>query len=323
MTRTNVGVLRGGASSEYDFSLKTGAAMIQALPDDKFNTRDIYIDKQGVWHLRGMPTQPARALSQLDAVLNGLHGGAGEDGTVQRILERSGIPYVGSRPFPSAIAQNKIRAREVFQKAGLRIPRGLWFSLQDGYTTGDMARATFELIGPPYVVKPPQDGASIGILVADTLNELPDAIGDVLDEYGVALVEEFIPGKQATVGVIENFRGEELYALPPTEIVIPPGARMLEALHHEFDLHSHAVPSHFSDAQKRALMDMARAAHRSLGLSHYSRSDLIVTPNAIYLLETNSLPALYANSSYAKMLEAVGVSLHEFLGHTVSLARNG
>ena len=79
MARTSVGILRGGTSSEYNLSLKSGAAMLAALPEDRYDTRDIFIDKRGYWHLRGAPVDAARALSQIDVVLNALHGGAGED----------------------------------------------------------------------------------------------------------------------------------------------------------------------------------------------------------------------------------------------------
>src|SRR5277367_6763879 len=96
MTRTIVGVLRGGTSSEYELSLKTGATMLAALPEEHYDTRDIFIDKRGIWHLRGMPVAPHRALQQVDVVLNGLHGGMGEDGTVQRFLDKTGIPYAGA-----------------------------------------------------------------------------------------------------------------------------------------------------------------------------------------------------------------------------------
>src|SRR3989344_3625769 len=124
MVRMSVGVLRGGTSSEYELSLKTGAAMLAALPDDKYDTRDIFIDKRGYWHLRGMPTDAARALSQIDVVLNALHGGVGEDGTVQRLLELSGVPYSGARPQAAALSLNKIRARETLRRAGIRMPHG-------------------------------------------------------------------------------------------------------------------------------------------------------------------------------------------------------
>ena len=107
MARMSVGVLRGGTSSEYELSLKTGAAMLAALPDDKYDTRDIFIDKRGYWHMRGAPADAGRILSQVDVALNALHGGAGEDGTVQRILERAGVPYAGARSSGAGMTNRK------------------------------------------------------------------------------------------------------------------------------------------------------------------------------------------------------------------------
>jgi D-alanine-D-alanine ligase len=322
MARTIVGVLRGGTSSEYDLSLKTGAAMLSALPEDRFDTRDIFIDKRGYWHNRGMPVDPARALSQLDVVLNGLHGGVGEDGTVQRILERSGTPYVGSRPLASGLSLNKIRARDILRRAGVRMPQAVWFSLEDNFPTGDMARSVFAIFGPPYIIKPPSEGASHGIVIAHTIAELPDRIGDVLESFGHALVEQFIRGSQASVAVIERYRGEELYALPPAEIILPEGSRIFERSHHENQQHKHIVPGTFNRDQKKLLMDAAKSAHRALELSHFSRSDFILTPNAAYLLETNALPGLYPGAALPEMLESVGSSVPEFLQHSIALARN-
>src|SRR3989338_3678142 len=129
MAKTIISVLPGGPSSEYNLSLKTGAAMLSALPEERYETRDILIDKKGLWHLRGIPMSPARALAQVDVVLNGLHGGVGEDGTVARLLGKAGMPYAGARPLQSALSLNKIRSREIFQHAGIRMPRGAVFFL--------------------------------------------------------------------------------------------------------------------------------------------------------------------------------------------------
>src|SRR3989344_6778687 len=123
MARTVVGVLRGGASSEYDLSLKTGGAILNALPESDYDVRDILIDKQGYWHSQGRPAEPHRAIAQVDVVVNGLHGGAGEDGRVQRILESAGIPYTGSRAHSSALSLNKIQSGLATPKAGIHRTR--------------------------------------------------------------------------------------------------------------------------------------------------------------------------------------------------------
>lgn len=321
MARTSVGILRGGTSSEYNLSLKTGAAMLAALPEDRYDTRDIFVDKRGYWHLRGTPVDAMRALSQVDVVLNALHGGVGEDGSVQRILERAGVAYAGARASASGSSLNKIRAREILQQAGVRMPRGVSFTINNELTTGDMARAVFEQFGPPYVVKPASEGAATGILLAMSLPDLPDVLGDVLDAYGAAIVEEYIRGDEASVGIIENFRGEDLYVLPPARVVLPEGLKFMAPSAHEEGNLMHIVPSNFSESQKQTLADIARQAHRALGMSHFSRADIILTPRTAYLLEVNAIPGLYQGASFPPMLESVGSSVREFLEHAISLAR--
>ncbi|MBI5457276.1 ATP-grasp domain-containing protein [Candidatus Kaiserbacteria bacterium] len=320
MARTSVGILRGGTSSEYDLSLKTGAAMLAALPEDRYDTRDIFVDKRGYWHLRGAPVDASRALSQIDVVLNALHGGVGEDGTVQRILERAGVPYAGARPQGASLSLNKVRAREALQRAGIRMPQAVSFTLGNELTTGEMAQFTFSQFGPPYVVKPVQEGSSTGIRMAMTPLELPDVIGDVLDAFGAALVEQYIRGEEANVGVIEDFRNEELYVLPPAQVVLPEGSRFIEPSHHHEGTLRHTVPSNFTHAQKQAIAELARAAHRALGLSHFSRADMILTPRTVYLLEVDTIPGLYPGASFQPMLESVGSSVPEFLEHAIKLA---
>lgn len=319
MTRVIVGVIRGGTSSEYNLSLKTGAAMMSALSPEKFDTRDILIDKSGLWHMRGSPSTPVRALAQVDVVLNALHGGVGEDGTVQRMLDRTGTPYAGSRALPSGLTLNKVRAREILTRGGVRMPRAVSFSLNNEMHTGEMANLVFEQFGPPYMVKPPAEGAGAGIRLAKSIVDLPHALGDVLDQFGAALVEEYIRGKEASVGVIEHFRNEDLYALPPAHVAH--GLSFLNPEAHQSGTLKHNVPSPFSYEQKLSLANIAKLAHSALGLSHFSRADLMVTPRAIYLLEVNTVPGLYPGSSFPLMLESVGSSVPEFLEHAIHLAR--
>lgn len=322
MTRTSVGILRGGTSGEYALSLKTGAMMLSSLPEDKYDTRDIFIDKSGMWYLRGIPTDPARVLAQIDVVLNALHGGIGEDGTVQRILERMGVAYAGSSAHASNLSLNKIRAREAFRKEDIQTPRSVSFTLDNDMNTRDMAQEVFSQFGPPYIVKPPSDGAGRGVRFVAMIVELSEQIADVLDEFGGALVEEFVDGEESTVGVIENFRGDELYVLPPAHIEVPEGHRHIVYDHHEEGLLRHNVPSNFSHSEKQALAEIARAAHRALGLSHFSRADIILSSRGPYLLEVNAYPGLYQGAAFPPMLESVGSSTREFLEHAIALARS-
>lgn len=295
--------------------------MMAALPEDRYDTRDILIDKQGMWHSRGMPVDAARALSQVDVVLNGLHGGIGEDGTVQRLLQRAGVPYPGSVAHASARSLNKIMARETLEKAGIQMPHALAFSVSDTLDTLQMAKLVFAEFGPPYIVKPASEGASIGIEIAVTIVDLPKVLGDVLDAFGSAIVEEYLIGDDATAGVIDDFRDEDVYALPPARIEYPDDSRHIHHNHHLNEFLHYIVPSDFSDSEKAEIADTARLAHRALGLSHFSRSDFIVTKHGPYLLEVNAYPGLYQGSAMPHILESVGSSVREFLEHIIHGAR--
>ena len=321
MVRTVVGVVRGGNSNEYDLSLKTGAAVLSALPQERYDVQDIFIDRQGIWHRRGIPSAPVRALSQLDVVFNAVHGGMGEDGTVSRIVERAGIPLVGSAAFPSALSYDKGRARDILVRYGIRMPEGVYFTLNDRMDTGEMARIAFSRFPAPYMVKPAHDGASHGIRIARTIIELPDVIADVLDIYGAVVVEDFVRGHDVSVGVIEGFRNESLYVLPPAHMIVSDGSHFIHSQLHRDQGITYKVPSNFSHTDKQKLMTAARQAHQILGLGHFSRADFILTPRGPYLLEVNAVPGLYEGSSFPHMLESVGSSVREFAEHGIRRAR--
>ncbi len=122
MQKIRVGVLRGGPSSEYEISLKTGATVLQHLPRETYETQDILISREGIWHKNGLPIIPYDALSHVDVIFNALHGHYGEDGKVQHLLEILRIPFTGSLSFASAIGMNKVLSKEVFKKEGIKTP---------------------------------------------------------------------------------------------------------------------------------------------------------------------------------------------------------
>ncbi len=313
--------MRGGTSSEYSLSLKTGAAMLAALPEDRYETRDIFIDRAGIWHQRGIPMQPARAVQQIDVVLNALHGGMGEDGTVQRFLKRAGVAYAGASPLGSSISIDKIRTHELLEQADILMPHAAVFGLDDDMDTAQMAQFVFSQFAPPYIVKPPREGNGNGIRLAATIIALPDAIADVLDVYGSALVEEYIQGDHVEAAVIEGFRNEGLYVTPPAQQKIPEGSRIIEPHHYESGVIAHVCPTDFSRKEKTAIANTARRAHQVLGMDHFSHLDMIRTPHGIYLLELNSVPSLYEGASLQPMLETVGATVPQFLEHQIALAR--
>lgn len=315
---TIVGVLRGGPSREHDVSLKTGATMLAHLPKDLYETRDIYIDRQGIWHDRGRATTPDRVLRQIDVVVNGLHGEYGEDGQLQKTLDSFAVPYTGSDSLGSHFAMHKVLAKQRAKEAGLLTPDFFFVeSVEDAPRIVAEAHRAFI---PPLVVKPVGWGSSVGVSLVGGHVHILKAVHDLFAEgaRGVML-EERIKGREATAGVVEGLRGETLYALPVVEI-IPPDTDFFSYDSKYSGKTREVCPGNFSRVQTEELKRAAKVIHRALSLRHYSRSDFIVSPRGIYYLETNTLPGLTPESLLPKSLATVGVSLPDFLHHLVNLA---
>jgi D-alanine-D-alanine ligase len=318
--QTVIGVLRGGPSREHDVSLKTGHAIASSLPPDKFTVKDIYIDRQGVWHDRGRPVTPVQALRSVDAVLIGLHGEFGEDGEVQKLLEQCGVPYAGARPLPSFRAMHKVLAKHEAKNIGLKVARDVF--IEKAEDAEEMAKLIIRTLPQPVVVKPIRWGSSVGVQVVGGFQPVHKAIQDLFAEgaEGV-LVEERIRGTEATAGVIENLRNEDLYALPIVEIIPPEGDFFSYGSKYSGQTNE-ICPGRFPYKVSQELQDAARRIHQALELRHYSRSDFIVSPNGIYYLETNTLPGLTSESLLPKSLSSIGVTFPDFLSHLVDLSLN-
>lgn len=321
MNKLRVGVLRGGPSSEYEVSLKTGAGVLSRLNSERYEPHDIFIDKQGMWHWRGVPVETYRALGNVDVVFNALHGPYGEDGTVQRILELNGIPFTGSGSLGSSLAMQKHLTKERVAQAGIRVPYGTVISRDDaGKDIERLALWLFKTFPQPSVVKPINAGSSVGVFIVRSYHDLLDALAGAFAQSEKILVEEYLKGREATVGVLDAFRGEEHYALPPVEILPNPKSGFFD-YEGKYEGGSQEIcPGRFTREEARELEHLARLAHRVLGLRHYSRSDFIITKRGIYFLETNTLPGLTETSLLPKAVDAVGLGYEGLLDHLIARA---
>ncbi len=316
--KLTIGVLRGGPGTEYEVSLKTGATILKYLPGIH-KVIDIFIDKDGVWHREGMPMEPMRALRDVDLVWNGLHGEYGEGGEVQKLLDSMGKRYTGSGAAASAVAMNKQLTKSVLSPYGIKSPRGI--VLDRGKSIGETARMLFEKLGFPMVVKPLFGGSSVGLFVARNMSELHDGLVSAFDAAKSVLVEEYIGGKEATVGVVDGLRGEKHHSLMPVEIRIPRNKLFFDYESKYGGEVEEVCPGCFAEEEKAKLEELARLVHSSLGLRHYSRSDFIIHPTrGIFFLEVNTLPGLTEHSLVPKALLAGGTKLEDFLAHVTHIA---
>jgi len=329
-----VGVIRGGISGEHEVSLASGAQVLSHLRSDKLNTKysavDIFIDREGIWHINGISTNIKKIKNKVDIILNALHGDYGEDGKVQQLLEEWKIPYTGSGPLSSAIGYNKFLTKQEFARLGIKTPKHILFpAYQDDFDGPSSkyperkAREIWERMSPPWIVKPLTGGSSLGVHVCKTFQSLIDAFEEVTKEKVSVLVEEFIKGKEATVGIINNFRGKDIYTLPPIEIRIPKTSSFFDKEVKYNGKSQEICPGNFTKEEKKELERLASLIHTGLDLSHYSRSDFIVHPKkGIFALEVNTLPGLTDQSLMPKAISAVGSSMPEFIEHIIKLAKN-
>ena len=313
-----VGVIRGGVGAHYDLSLKDGGAILLNLRNEKLNQKytavDIFIDKEGLWHLNGLPVSLEKLAHSVDVALNTVYGKFGEDGKIEQILDSWNIPHSGPGALSSAILFHKNISNEYLEKIGVKIPKHILLSAYQKDFDGSKeeyiqkkSREIFEKMSPPWVVKSLTKGSSMASVVCKTLPELIRAL-----EYGElagvsALIEEMIFGKEASVSVVKGFRGQDLYSLPSAEI----------------KGNSFVVPSNFSKEEKTELDRLAKHIHSNLQLNNYSKSDFIISPSkGIYSLNISTIPELNEDSYIYHALNAVGSNNTELIDHIIRLALN-
>lgn len=296
-----VGVVRGGISHKYDQSLETGASVLRVLREHfpgTYTAVDILITKDGVWHIAGRPVDSDKLRDSVDVIWNALHGAYGEDGGLQDILEELGIPYTGSGPVASAVGATRSVVRDRAREIELHtsdeylIPdyRSQIELLPEVYLK-EHAQNIFLKFSPPWLVHP-QHGEPV---IARTRGELLDVLRDVSSTPGDIAVAEYIHGKQSSVLIADQFRGEEVYAF------LPQGDKM--ATH-----------------QKNAVTNFAKSLYQKLGLRHFAQVHFTVTPKRTYLATVTTNPHITHGGVVHEALSAVGAHLPDFIDHVITLA---
>ena len=326
MANYRVAVLRGGPSEEYDVSMQTGAAVISALSGTRYTPIDVIISRGGRWLIDGFEKQPTVALEGIDVAFVALHGAYGEDGKVQRLLERLSVPFTGSGSYASSMALNKLLTKDFLRQHNIKMPRHMRVS-KDSRDISRVVHTISTLFGPEYVIKPVSSGSSLGVTVANGTTDLLKTLQKILSERDEVMVEERISGREATVGIVERFRDTKIYALPPVEIIPPPEVTFFDYENKYNGKSDEICPSRFDRVTKKNLEEIASLVHSKMGLSQYSRSDFMIgnAPGekspSIYFLEVNTLPGLTSESLLPKALSAVGYSYGDFVAHLLDDTR--
>lgn len=315
MSKKRVAILRGGMSSEFSVSMRTGAALLEHIDRGRYLPLDVIVTKNGSWLYEGRERKPEHLLSTVDVVCNALHGTYGEDGTIQRFLDRHGIPYTGSKALASSIAMNKVLTKECLAAHNITMSPHVRVSRDRIRDLGTIIDSIHSMFGPEYVVKPINAGSSHGTYMVKSPKELHQALHDALSLYDEVMVEKRIRGREATCGVIENYRDQRHYALPPIEIIVQPGVDFFNQDVKYNGSTLELCPSQFSPIVKKKIMDVTISVHQILGLSQYSRSDFMIADTDVYFLEVNTLPGLTTESLLPKAIHAVGGTYRDFITH--------
>jgi len=291
-----VAVIAGGPSREAAVSRSSAAEVVKALAARGARVAQLELDRNLTRALLDDPP---------DVVFPVLHGPPGEDGTVQGYLEVLGLPYVGSGVHASAAAMDKSLAKAVFRRLDLPICPELVFAA--GTSPAEAARRTLERFGDRVVVKPLRQGSAIGVTPVMNGGDLHKPFELALGLGGGALVEPFVLGRGATVGILD-LDGEAPRAFPPIEIRTPSGTWYDYEHRYTVGESEHLIPANVSPGVLGRLEAVALAAHAGLDCRDLSRADFIVTDNdEIVLLEVNTLPGMTPTSLYPDGARAIGV----------------
>ncbi len=307
-----IGILRGGISPEYSISLKTGGAVQQTLHDAGFEAIDMLLDKEGVLHIKGIPSDLEKAQSAVDYVWNALHGEFGEDGQIQRLLDQFNIPYSGSGVLASAQAFNKQVAKEHAERLGMKTPVSMLIMPDGTESISELSARIYKTMAPPWVIKPLSGGSSVHTFFAFTPLDLSQVVEESVAHGQPFLVEQYIAGTEVAVGVIDEFRHKKEYVLPVVDIESPSQGVLSHETRREGSYADGA--SRLRSDERQRLGEMAQELHRSLGAKDYSQSEFVVDRfGRIWFLETDTHPALHKDAPFYKALEAVGATLTEFV----------
>jgi len=365
--RTRVAVVFGGRSAEHAISCVSAGSVLAALDPDRYEVLPVGITRNGRWVLhdgaalviegarlpevtggtavslvgdpggRGLavlePGQAIGRLTEIDVVFPVLHGAYGEDGTIQGLLEMSGLPYVGSGVFASAASMDKEFTKKLLTAAG--IPQGDHVVLRDasGAVCADpglLDEAARERLGLPVFVKPSRAGSSIGITRVTDWAQFPEAVATAAAVDPKVLVEASVPGREIECGVLAGVDGGRPDTSLPAEIRLRPGtdwydfdAKYLEDAV-EFD-----VPAQLTPEQTAAVQEMSRRAYFAMDCRGLARVDFFLSTDPEtgadrwVVNEVNTMPGFTPISMFPRMWATSGVSYPELVDRLVASALDG
>jgi len=287
-----IGVLMGGPSTEREISLKSGKAVYEILNEMGLDVIAIDIKTDDIKENSFLMKS-----KKIDCAFIALHGRFGEDGQIQTILDELKMPYTGSGVKASTLAMDKIASRKIFQEHGLSVP-GYIILERSSFNSNQVVCSGLRL---PWVVKPATHGSSIGLSIIDRSEDLDKALESAFSFDERILIEEYIEGRELTVGILED--------RPLSVIEICPKKRFFDfQAKYEHGMTEYIVPAQVDEDIARQVQETALLAHRLLGCFGLSRVDIMLSRSNIpFVLEVNTIPGLTLTSLLPKAANAEGI----------------
>jgi D-alanine-D-alanine ligase len=308
--KMKIGVLIGVKSTEKEIAMKTAKNIISALKVKGYEFCEIPIDENIVENIKR---------EKIDVAIISAHGLYGEDGTIQGLLELLGIPYVGSGVLASALALNKVMAKKIFLFHKIPTPKWVEISKKD-METKDLEKILENIkeLKKPWIVKPSNQGSTIGLSVANNKDELIKALEYAFKFDQYILIEEFIKGKEITASIYDV---ENTICLPLIEIIPKTGFYDYQTKYTP-GLSEHIIPARLSEETYKKAQELGVLAHQALGCRHLSRVDMIVEEDTqnIYVLEVNTIPGMTETSLYPESAKAFGIEFPDLIDSFIKSA---
>jgi D-alanine-D-alanine ligase len=302
-----VAVLRGGRSAEREVSLRSGAQVEKALRSRGHDVTGVDVD---------LNTWDVLRDGEFACVFNALHGRFGEDGTIQGMLELLGLPYTGSGVLASALCMDKARANAMLEAAGLDVPPFEEVEIKEGIAP-DVVESLVAMYGLPLVIKPVREGSTIGLTIAQDVDQAATGLVLAARYDRRVLVQEFAKGTEITVGVIAT---PDVQVLPTLEIVSENPVYDYDAKYTAGKSH-HIIPARIPEPAQREAADSARRAFVELGCAGMARVDIIVDADGTpWVLEVNTVPGLTELSLLPDAARAAGIEFDELCQRLVDHA---
>ena len=336
----------GGISTEHEISLETGTTVINALDNEKYNLKPVVIEKSGNWLVpRGFSDKVPEKIDNeyikrnkddfdevaasvaidkmvnenTDVVFITLHGRYGEDGTIQGLLELARLAFTGSGVTSSATAMNKEKSNEIYCFHGLQVPDYITIN-KESYKNGwdETLNRLAKDIGFPCIIKPSDGGSSAATFILKSQNEVEEKVLAGFEISDSLMFQKYIQGDEVTCAVLDT--EDHPVSLPPTQIIPKTSEFFDYTAKYVKGASEEVTPPRLPDKFIKKAQEIALLAHKILGCSGLSRTDMILKGDEFFVLETNTIPGMTATSLYPQAAAKIGLSFPELLDKLINKA---